>query len=150
MDTFEINPIGLQLVRTARTVSRAFDDALAAAGGSLPQWLILVSLKGRVHGAQRTLAEAVGVEGPTLTHHLNKMENAGLVTRRRDPDNRRVHQVELTAAGEQLFFTLLDEVSAFDARLRSGFTERELGHLRRLLDQLAINVTPPDGVDRQT
>src|SRR5438874_1026032 len=77
-------PIGLQLARTAKTVSRAFDDALAGGGGSLPLWLVLVSLKGRVHGAQRHLAEAVGVEGPTLTHHLNRMEAAGLVTRRRD------------------------------------------------------------------
>jgi MarR family transcriptional regulator for hemolysin len=84
--------LGLHLARTAKAASRAFDDALAAAGGSLPQWLILVELKGRTHGTQRTIAQAVGVEGPTLTHHLNKMEAAGLVTRHRDPDNRRVHQ----------------------------------------------------------
>src|ERR1700726_4966703 len=96
-------PIGLQLARSAKAVSRAFDDALAEAGGSLPVWLILVSLKGQAHGAQRQLAEAVGIEGPTLTHHLNRMENAGLVTRRRDPANRRVHQVELTDAGEAAF-----------------------------------------------
>jgi hypothetical protein len=68
----EIEPIGLLLARTAKRVSRAFDDALGDAGGSLPQWLILVSLKGRVHGAQRALAEAIGVEGPTLTHHLKQ------------------------------------------------------------------------------
>src|SRR5438874_1636215 len=115
-------PIGLQLARTAKTVSRAFDDALTGGGGSLPLWLVLVSLKGRVHGAQRHLAEAVGVEGPTLTHHLNRMEAAGLVTRRRDPENRRVHRVELTDAGEATFFRLLDNVVEFDARLRKGLS----------------------------
>ena len=38
-------PIGLRLARTAKTLSRAFDDALATAGGSLPVWLVLISLK---------------------------------------------------------------------------------------------------------
>src|SRR6266536_2658823 len=94
------DPIGLHVTRTAKVLSRAFDDALAAGGGSLPMWLVLVSVMGQAHETQRDLAAAVGVEGPTLTHHLNRMEADGLVTRRRDPDNRRVHQVELTADGE--------------------------------------------------
>src|ERR1700737_4792305 len=89
-------PIGLQVSRTAKVLSRAFDDALVEVGGSLPVWLILVSLKAQRHCMQRQLAEAVGIEGPTLTHHLNRMEAAGLVTRRRDSENRRIHRVELT------------------------------------------------------
>jgi MarR family transcriptional regulator for hemolysin len=137
----ETEPVGLHLTRAAKTVSRAFDDALAEAGGSLPSWLILVSLQGQVHGAQRQLAEAVGVEGPTLTHHLNRMEKAGLVTRRRDPENRRVHHVELTDTGRATFFSLLDTVVAFDERLRHGLSDRELAQLRRLLDRLAANAT---------
>ena len=108
-----VEPIGLQLARTAKTASRAFDDELAEGGGSLPLWLVLVSLNGQAHGAQRQLAEAVGVEGPTLTHHLNRMEENGLVTRVRDPRNRRVHQVELTPRGVQEFETLLGVVQGF-------------------------------------
>ncbi|HEY2173633.1 MAG TPA: MarR family transcriptional regulator, partial [Mycobacteriales bacterium] len=96
-------PLGLELARTAKVVSRAFDDALTRAGGSQPVWLVLISLKSRQLANQRELAEAVGIQGATLTHHLNAMESAGLVTRRRDPDNRRVHLVELTAAGDALF-----------------------------------------------
>ena len=45
-------PIGLHLARTAKAMNRALDDALAEAGGSLPVWLILVSLKGRHHGTR--------------------------------------------------------------------------------------------------
>jgi MarR family transcriptional regulator for hemolysin len=137
-------PIGLDLTRTAKTVSRAFDRALAEAGSSLPVWLVLVSLKGQHHGAQRELAEAVGVEGPTLTHHLNRMESAGLVTRTRDPDNRRLHRVELTAAGEALFASLLSTVIAFDERLRKGFTDRQLDALSDALGRLRANVADPD------
>src|SRR5579859_6110515 len=78
-------PIGLELARAARTVSRAFDDALAEAGGSLPVWLVLLNLKTRHVSSQRELAEAVGVREATLTHHLNAMGAQGLVTRTRDP-----------------------------------------------------------------
>jgi MarR family transcriptional regulator for hemolysin len=89
-------PIGLDLARTAKTVGRAFDEALGAAGGSLPMWLILLSVKTRSMGNQRELAEAIGIKQATLTHHLNAMAGSGLLTRERDPDNRRVHIVKLT------------------------------------------------------
>ena len=134
-------PIGLQLTRTAKVLSRAFDKSLAGVGGSLTVWLVLVELQGQVHGRQRELAEAVGIEGPTLTHHLNRMEAAGLVTRRRDPENRRVHRVELTDEGRAAFFRLLDTVAAFDDRLRAGFSDEELAALRDFLDRLVVNIT---------
>jgi MarR family transcriptional regulator for hemolysin len=136
-------PIGLQLARTAKTVSRAFDDALGEVGGSLPMWLILLSLKRGRHGAQRELAAAVGIEGPTLTHHLNRMETAGLLTRRREPANRRVHRVELTDEGEAAFQGLLGSVTAFDKRLRAGLSKAEITALGGLLVRLQANVADP-------
>lgn len=134
-------PIGLQLARVARAVSRAFDDALAEVGGSLPIWLVLLSLKGRALANQRELAEAVGIQGATLTHHLNAMESAGLVSRRRNPQNRREHLVELTAEGDAAFFRLRDAAVAFDARLRSGVAERDLARIEELLGRLHDNVS---------
>src|ERR687894_2492016 len=93
-------PIGRRLASTAKEVSRAFGEALAAAGGSEHVWLVLLALKTGENANQRALAAAVGIQGATLTHHLNAMEEAGLVTRRRAPQNRRIHVVELTADGE--------------------------------------------------
>jgi MarR family transcriptional regulator for hemolysin len=143
-----VEPIGLQLTRTAKGVGRAFDDALTRVGGTLPMWLVLVSLKARRHGAQRDLAEAVGVEGPTLTHHLNRMEAAGLVTRTRDPENRRVHQVELTEAGEAAFQRLLGAVTAFDQQLRRGFTNKEIDGVSSILARLRANAAGPGTAER--
>ena len=133
-------PIGLSLTRTSKAVTRAFDAALAEAGGSLPVWLVLLSLKTRRLGTQRELAEAVGVQGATLTHQLNGMETDGLLTRRRDPANRRVHLVELTPAGEELFHRLRKAAVRHDERLRAGFGDDELQTLAALLDRLHDNV----------
>ena len=133
-------PIGIDLARTAKACTRAFDDAMAAAGGSQPVWLILISLKTRQLANQRELAEAVGIQGATLTHHLNAMEAGGLVTRQRDPANRRSHLVALTGAGEALFHRLRAVAVAFDQRLRTGLSERDIATLGRLLGKLRQNV----------
>jgi MarR family transcriptional regulator, transcriptional regulator for hemolysin len=133
-------PIGLHLARTARSVSRAFDDALAQAGGSVPVWLVLISLKSQQVRNQRELAEAVGIREATLTHHLNSMDEQGLITRRRDPANRRVHLVELTEAGEATFQRLRGAATAFDQRLRAGLSGDEVSQLEALLGRLAANV----------
>jgi MarR family transcriptional regulator for hemolysin len=134
-------PIGLSLERAARVVSRAFDEALGEAGGSLPIWLVLLNLKIGRAANQRMLAEAVGVTEATLTHHLNAMEKAGLVTRRRDPDNRRVHLVELTEAGEAAFLRLREAAMAFDRRLRRGVSADDAATLEDVLSRLSANVS---------
>jgi len=133
-------PIGLHLAGTAKSVSRAFDEAMAEAGGSVPIWQILISLKSRRLGNQRELAEAVGIQGATLTHHLNAMERDGLLTRRRDPANRRVHVVDLTDEGEQLFHRLRVTAMAFDRRLRTDLAEEDIAVFERVLAKLTENV----------
>src|SRR3984885_8652626 len=133
-------PIGLRLNQAARAVERAFDEALAEAGGTLPIWLILLNLKIRTPGNQRELAEAVGVREATLTHHLNAMDARGLVTRTRDAANRRIQVVALTEAGEAAFLRLRDTAVAFDAQLRAGLSEADLAALSTSLGRLAANV----------
>ena len=135
------SPIGLRLARSAKSVSRAFDDALAEAGGSLPVWLVLSSLKSQRPGNQRALADAVGIKEATLTHHLNAMDAQGLITRRRDPANRRVHLVELTETGEAAFGRLRNAAIAFDQRLRRGISREDLAALEDLLGRLERNAS---------
>ena len=135
-------PIGLFLSQSARVVARAFDEVLEEAGGSLPVWLILLNLTIRRPDNQRELAEAVGVREATLTHHLNAMDTRGLITRRRDETNRRIHVVELTEDGQALFLRLRDTAVAFDTQLRNGLGDTELDTLRALLGRLAANVQP--------
>jgi MarR family transcriptional regulator for hemolysin len=138
-------PIGLRLAQASRAVERAFDAALAEAGGSLPVWLILLNLKVRRPANQRELAEAVGITGATLTHHLNAMDAQGLVARARDDANRRVQVVTLTEAGEAAFLRLRAAAIAFDTRLRAGFGQADLATLDAHLQRLAANAGLADG-----
>ena len=133
-------PIGLQLAMTSKLVGRAFNRALGESGGSVPVWLILNSLKGERWRTQQDLARAVGIEGPTLTRHVDALERDGLVTRRRDTGDRRAVRVELTAAGEALHAELLRAVIAFNRRLRRGLAEDDVARLRELLARLEANI----------
>src|SRR4051812_11526975 len=99
-------PIGFVLSQVSKAVARAFDEAMTQAGGSLSTWLVLRSLMPDGHQPQSELAQAVGVQGPTLTHHLNSLEEQGLITRTRDKADRRAHQVALTAEGRSRFLQL--------------------------------------------
>ena len=133
-------PIGLQLANSSKAVSRAFNDRLAKAGGSVPVWLILSSLKSDERRTQLDLARAIGIEGPTLTRHLDGLEDSGVVRRVRDGTDRRAVRVELTAAGEQLFQTLRQAVIAFNRDLTAGVNETELERVRKTLARLEQNI----------
>jgi MarR family transcriptional regulator for hemolysin len=143
----QTEPIGLDVTRTGRALSLQFNDALAEAGGSLPQWLILTALKRGSHTMQRDIAMAIGIDGATLTHHLNRMEADGLVRRERVAGNRRTHVVALTPDGEARFTNLLRAVIAFDQQLRAGLSDHDLATIRRLLARLRANanaINPPN------
>ena len=135
-------PVGLAVAATAKALSRAFDDALAAVGGSTPAWLVLQAVKSTEVATQGELASAIGVRQPTLTHHLDGLERAGLVTRTRDAGNRRVQRIAVTESGEQLFLRLRRAAAAFEGRLKAGLDDEDVATLRRLLAQLEENARP--------
>jgi MarR family transcriptional regulator, transcriptional regulator for hemolysin len=137
-------PIGLQLTSAARTVERSFEAVLADSGGSIPVWLVLLNLKLRRTANQRELAEALGVQASTLSIHLSQMERDGLVTRQREPADRRTHIVQLTAAGEAAFARIRSAAGAFDSTLRRGLSEEEIGQLEHLLGVLIANLSPAE------
>src|SRR3954452_19899576 len=125
--------LGILVSRSARSLDRALDQALTAAGGALAAWLVLQALGNGEHATQAEVARVVGVRQPTLTHHLDSLERSGFVTRRRDAGDRRAQRVLLTDEGRRLFVRLRRVASAFDGGLRAGLSDDEVDVLGRLL-----------------
>jgi MarR family transcriptional regulator for hemolysin len=136
-------PLGLLIARVGKQADRAFDDALAEAGGSRSSWLILLAVKTGAGGTQAAIAERVGISGPTLIHHLDRLQAAGLITRSRDAANRRVQRVALTASGERAFLRLREAAVAFDRRLHTGMTDEQINDLRGWLATISANIDEP-------
>ena len=139
-------PIGLRLARTARVVTQAFERALAEVGGSVPAWQVLLIVRSEEWGTQAGMAQAMGITGATLTHHLNALERRGLVRRWREPDNRRVQRTALTPAGEELFERLREVALRHDERLRSELTDEDAILLADLLEKLEEGLRDHDTV----
>jgi MarR family transcriptional regulator, transcriptional regulator for hemolysin len=133
-------PIGMLVARVGKAFDRAFDDALATAGGTRPTWLILLAVKSGAGTTQTSLARHVGISGPTLIHHLDRLESAALVARTRDPANRRPYAITLTPAGDDMFVRLRDAAVAFDRRLRNGISDGMIADLRGVLTALSDNL----------
>ncbi|WP_342152008.1 MarR family transcriptional regulator [Methylorubrum sp. SB2] len=88
------------LLLSGRQWRRLADATTEAHGVSEAKALPLV-LIGRLGGAPRqtVLAEAVGIEGPSLVRLLDQLEAAGLVLRKEDPTDRRAKILSLTDTG---------------------------------------------------
>jgi MarR family transcriptional regulator, transcriptional regulator for hemolysin len=117
---------------------------MSEAGGSAAAWQVLLLVRSREWSRQSELADAMGITGATLTHHLNALERQGLVRRRREEGNRRVQRVELTDDGLAMFDRLRTAALRHDQRLRSRLDEDELARLSALLAKLraAVGATP--------
>lgn len=136
------DPLGRRLALASKRITTAFNAGLAAEGGSVPAWLILTALRRSRWRTQSDLAGSLGIVGPTLTRHLDNLEQQGWVLRTRDTGDRRAVRVEITEAGIEAHERMRQTVVAFDRRLRSGLSREELERFREVLDRLVSNVEP--------
>jgi DNA-binding MarR family transcriptional regulator len=79
------------------------------------------------------LADAEGVQPPSMTRIVAKLQGRGLVTRRRDPHDGRVARLEVTAEGRRLLQRSRTSKNAFLARRLSRMSARDLETLAAAL-----------------
>jgi MarR family transcriptional regulator, transcriptional regulator for hemolysin len=138
-----LEPVGRQLVFTAKSMREAFEDMLAAEGATLPSWVVLSGLADVGCVTQGALATHVHLEGATITHHVDRLEKAGLVRRQLDPDDRRVRRLELTDAGAELHARLLGAVIRLQQRVLAGIDPSDMAALARCLEIIQANLVSP-------
>ncbi len=138
-------PLLRKLVFTAKAMRVAFEEALSAAGGSLGTWIVLSALSDEGVINQTVLAGHAHVEGATITHHVDRLEELGLVRRALDPTDRRVRKIELTPAGTRLHRELLEAVKELEGQATAGLTKAEQAQLRSTLERIQSNLTGRTG-----
>jgi DNA-binding MarR family transcriptional regulator len=90
------------------------------------------------------LAHLLHVKPPTITHMIRRMERAGFVQRRPDPEDERVSRVYLTDAGRAIQDEIQRVFCELDAELFAGFTPEEQVQLQCLLRRLRENLMQRD------
>lgn len=133
--------VGPQLRIAAKSARMLLERHLTQAGASFGTWTVLAMLESAGPNIQRVLAVSLGIEGPTLTRHLDRLEELGLIRRNRSGADRRYAVVELTPAGQALCHELDAIARAANDQLLSGFSDDETAQLKNMLQKLARNAS---------
>ncbi len=100
------NHIAFTLKDVARLYRRRFDERTRSFGITGPQMRALVAIMRSPGINQGALADWLDVEAITTCRMVDRLEQAGLVERRRDPQDRRAWQLHLTEASEPIALKL--------------------------------------------
>ena len=135
------DPIGFLIADTARVMRRRFDERARAIGVTRPQWRTLVTLAREEGVQQGTLADRLEVEPITLCRMIDRLADAGLVERRRDPADRRAWRIYLTDRARPI----LDRIGAVADELFAvaldGIGEAERTALTATLNRIRLNLS---------
>jgi DNA-binding MarR family transcriptional regulator len=104
-----------------------------------PQWGALSLLLAHDGLTIGTMAQKRGVDAPTATGIITRLEQNGLLERRHEREDRRVVKIYLTEEGREIAHTLVSTVEHFEQRIKRQFSEGELDRFLAHLQQLILN-----------
>lgn len=128
------------LHRSAALWRTTLDERLRPRGMSYTTWRTLWILRtAEASYNQRSLAERLGIETPTLVRILDRMESLGLLKRTADSHDRRQKHIEIMPAGLKLSEEIEGEVVAVRNRMLAGIKASELQIGITLLERILKN-----------
>jgi DNA-binding MarR family transcriptional regulator len=123
-----------QLMRLSKVVHRATPES--ALGMTFRQsWVLNVLIEHGGDCSQHELGKRLLVDANNLVLLLNELEDAGLIERRRDPDDRRRHIVVITDRGRAAYERVLHAQEALEDKVLAALDPKERETLRTLLDK---------------
>ncbi|HWE62116.1 MAG TPA: MarR family winged helix-turn-helix transcriptional regulator [Chloroflexota bacterium] len=134
-------PISHAICALARAHRAAAGSLLRQAGLYPGQELLLMQLWDQDHQPQSALVKVLGVEPPTVTKMLQRLEQQGFVARQQSDEDRRAVIVSLTARGAALREQVAQLWVDLERRTTIGMTERQRRDTVRVLTRLEQNLT---------
>lgn len=128
----------VKLTRAADAVHRRLDRAIAQAGLTASQFGVLEALLHLGPLCQKDLAAKLLKSDGNLTMVVGNLEKRGLVTRTRDPQDKRLLNVQLTVAGRRLIRSLFPRHAANVAAAFAALTPAEQETLGKLAKKLGL------------
>jgi DNA-binding MarR family transcriptional regulator len=130
----------IEIGETGHALRRAFDRRAAALGVTRAQWRVLARLSRYPGLRQVDLAEHLDVEPITLCRIVDRLEEAGLVERQRDPSDRRAWRVLLTPKADPIVGKLRQLAAQLAAEVFAGIDPKEMEVMRDVLARARSNV----------
>ena len=134
------------LYRASRAMTRAYADLLEPLGITYPQYLTLLALWEEDGASMKRLGERLTLDSATLTPLLKRLEQEGIVERRRDTADERVVRVFVTKRGRGLQVKARSVPAAMACRVGAGADDtsalKKLTRLKEELEELTRTLDP--------
>ena len=101
---------------------------------------ILNCLLGEDGVTQTHLARLCGIDAATISRALDKLERAGWICRRQDPDSRRCYRIVLTDTGREKAQQVRQAVREVDQHTWHNFSEEEMEALLAAFERMKKNL----------
>ena len=136
---FEAMGTALRLSQLVNTAVRSVETLFAPHGITVGEFDVLAALRRGGAGTVLTptaLARVAMVSPAGMTNRLNRLEAAGLIRRRPDPDDRRGSLVELTVKGRTTADRAIEDLVAAENEMFRAVSATDRRRLDRVLDGL--------------
>jgi DNA-binding MarR family transcriptional regulator len=134
------------LAQLGAHAAQRFAERLTELDLTPPQAGLLRAIADTPGRSQQALAAQLGTQATRLVAMLDALERRGVIERRRNPDDRRLHALHLTESGKALMRTLGQTAGAHGKALTAALTEEERTQLHELLTRIATEQGLPSGI----
>ncbi|MEM6595720.1 MAG: MarR family transcriptional regulator [Pseudomonadota bacterium] len=126
------------LNQAADATSREFEPTYKAKYGMLrTEWRVLFHLGHYGRMTAKEICDRAQIHKTKVSRAVSALEQKRFLRRKEQPEDRRHETLSLTASGQSVFATLVEDAQRFDAALMTEFTEQEANQMRAFLIRIA-------------
>jgi DNA-binding MarR family transcriptional regulator len=129
--------VAFLLAQLGHHAATLFAEQVATVELSPPHAGILRAIAAEPGRSQQALSAQLGMLPSRVVVYVDELEERGYVERRRNPDDRRLHALYLTAAGKRLMRKLSELAHQHELKLTAALAPEQYSTLRKLLATLA-------------
>jgi DNA-binding MarR family transcriptional regulator len=126
--------IDYTLRNTWQAVSRMYNEEASKFEGSMAIGFALLSIDREEGTPSSKISARMGMEATSLTRTLKSLEDKGLITREKNPDDGRGVLVYLTDLGKEKRALSKETVLKFNQTIKSKITSEQLQHFIEVTD----------------
>jgi len=121
-------------------IRQRFNKQAENIGLTHAQWRALVHLSNNENCRQIDLADILEIKPITLARQIDLLEDAGLVRRNKDSEDRRAYRLELMPKAQTVMQALWDIADAVEAQVLNSLSLNEQVQLSTLLERIKISI----------